>query len=72
MQMIRNHAEAVVGPAKVKDITNLIGFNFRMTELSAAIANVQLSKIDEHVDKRVKLASLSEAFKELKESPFQF
>ncbi len=67
MQMIRNHAEAVVGPAKVKDITNLVGFNFRMTELSAAIANVQLSKIDKHVDKRVKLAeSLSKAFKNLK------
>ena len=35
LRMIRNHAEAVVGPAKINDLTNMIGFNYRMTELSA-------------------------------------
>ena len=56
MQMIRNHAEAVVGPSKTKDLTNMIGFNFRMTEISAAIAIQQLKQIDQHVNKRVEIA----------------
>ena len=56
MQMIRNHAEAVVGPSKTKDLTNMIGFNFRMTEISLAIAIQQLKQIDQHVNKRVEIA----------------
>jgi len=62
LQMIRNHAEAVVGAAKVDDLTNMFGFNFRMTELSAAVGRVQLSNIDAHVARREAFASeLSEA-----------
>lgn len=53
LQMIRNHAEAVAGPAGVKDLTNLIGFNFRMTEMSAAVGLAQLEDIDLHVGRRV-------------------
>lgn len=45
LQLIRNHGEAVVGPAKYKDITNIAGFNYRMTELTAAIATNQLKKL---------------------------
>ncbi len=56
LRMIRNHAEAVVGPAKVHDLTNMIGFNYRMTELSAAIGLVQLSKIKKHVGLRKEFA----------------
>jgi len=56
MQMIRNHAEAVVGPSNTKDLTNMIGFNFRMTEITAAIAIQQLKQIDQHVNKRVDIA----------------
>ena len=56
MQMIRNHAEAVVGPSNTKDLTNMVGFNFRMTEISAAIAIQQLKHIDQHVNRRVDLA----------------
>ena len=48
--------EAVVGPAKVHDLTNMIGFNYRMTELSAAIGLVQLSKIKKHVGLRKEFA----------------
>ncbi len=66
MQMIRNHAEAVVGPSKTNDLTNMIGFNFRMTEISAAIAIQQLKKIDQHVNKRVDIAeSLSSNLNDL-------
>ena len=52
LQMIRNHAEAVVGEAAVDDITNMVGFNFRMTELSAAIGLVQLAHIEDHINRR--------------------
>ncbi|MFH1132658.1 MAG: DegT/DnrJ/EryC1/StrS family aminotransferase, partial [Pseudomonadota bacterium] len=38
LQLIRNHGEAVVGPASYKNITNIAGFNYRMTEVVAAIA----------------------------------
>ena len=45
LQLIRNHGEAVVGPANYQNITNILGFNFRMTEFCAAIASVQLKKL---------------------------
>ena len=35
----------MVGPAKLEDITNILGFNFRMTEMTAAIASEQLKKL---------------------------
>jgi len=45
MQLIRNHGESVVGAKGVDDIANIIGFNFRMTELEAAIGGEQLKKL---------------------------
>lgn len=58
MRMIRNHAEAVAA-GRVRDepnldLTNLLGFNFRMTEVEAAIAREQLKKLKPLVDERVK------------------
>lgn len=47
LALIRNHAEAVVGPAGVGDITNLIGYNYRLTEIQAAVAIEQLRKLPE-------------------------
>lgn len=52
LEGIRNHAENIVAPANIKDITNMIGLNLRMTELSAAIGISQLNKIDNIVKKR--------------------
>ncbi len=46
LSLIRNHAEAVVEPMGVTDLTNMLGFNFRMTEIEAAIAIHQLEKLD--------------------------
>jgi dTDP-4-amino-4,6-dideoxygalactose transaminase len=46
MRMIRNHAESVVGPRDWPDLTNMLGFNFRMTEVEAAIALTQMDKLD--------------------------
>ena len=45
LQLIRNHAEAVVGDKGVTDIVNMIGFNFRMGEIEAAIGMEQLKKL---------------------------
>ena len=66
MQMIRNHAEAVVEPAGVKNLVNMVGFNYRMTEMTAAIGLVQLKKIETHMFKRVRIAKiLNERLKNL-------
>ncbi len=56
MQLIRNHGEAVIVDKKQKDLSNLLGFNFRMTELEAAVATEQLKKLDKIVIQRKKLA----------------
>ncbi|MBN2752913.1 MAG: DegT/DnrJ/EryC1/StrS family aminotransferase [Rhodospirillaceae bacterium] len=59
---IRNHGENVVEPMGIRDITNMVGFNFRLTELQAAIGIEQLKKIDALVDAREAIAHrLSEA-----------
>jgi perosamine synthetase len=44
LQLIRNHAEAVVGKKGVTDLVNMIGFNFRLGEIEAAIGREQLKK----------------------------
>jgi dTDP-4-amino-4,6-dideoxygalactose transaminase len=56
LQMIRNHGENAVAPLQVQDISNIIGYNYRMTELSAAIGVEQLKKAEQHVRLRVKIA----------------
>jgi dTDP-4-amino-4,6-dideoxygalactose transaminase len=53
IRLIRNHGEAVVADKGTKDIRNIIGFNFRMTELEASIAIEQLKKLERLVDKRI-------------------
>jgi len=55
LALIRNHGEAVVGPAGYDNITNIAGFNYRMTELQAAVSRVQLSKLDHLNEERLKL-----------------
>jgi len=53
---IRNHGENVVEELGIDDITNMIGFNFRMTELSAAVGLAQLKHADKHINHRIKIA----------------
>ena len=61
LRMIRNHGENAAAEMANGDLTNLIGFNWRMTELSAAVAGAQLKDIDRHVESRERLArALSE------------
>jgi perosamine synthetase len=61
MQLIRNHAESVVGDKGVTDLSNMIGFNFRMTEIEAAIGVEQLKKLQTLVVQRVHAANLLSA-----------
>jgi dTDP-4-amino-4,6-dideoxygalactose transaminase len=46
LALIRNHGEAVVGNAGYRNLTNIVGFNFRLTEIAAAMAIEQLKKLD--------------------------
>ena len=54
LRLIRNHAEAAIEDAKTKDLTNMVGYNFRMTEIQAAIGREQLKKLRALLKKRVK------------------
>ncbi len=45
MQLIRNHAESVVAKKGVTKLNNLIGFNFRLGEVEAAMGREQLKKL---------------------------
>lgn len=48
LQLIRNHGEVVIHDKEwaVSNMRNLLGFNYRLTEIQAAIANEQLKKLD--------------------------
>lgn len=50
LQLIRNHAEAVVEDKGVTNLSNMIGFNFRLGEIEAAIGIEQLRKLDSQID----------------------
>lgn len=67
MRLIRNHAEAVVGDRDIKDLVSMLGFNFRMTEIQAAITRSQLKRLKGLADKRVKNVKYLE--KKLKSIP---
>jgi perosamine synthetase len=45
MMLIRNHAEAVVGAKGVHNLSNMIGYNFRLGEIECAIGIEQLKKL---------------------------
>ncbi|KQC04397.1 MAG: hypothetical protein APR53_03365 [Methanoculleus sp. SDB] len=55
-RMIRNHAEGAVGAKGVSNLVNMVGFNYRMTEIEAAIAREQLKKLDTLLESRITAA----------------
>ena len=57
LALIRNHGEAVVESASYTNIVNIAGFNYRMTELQAAVSRVQLSKLDDLNYERLELVN---------------
>jgi dTDP-4-amino-4,6-dideoxygalactose transaminase len=56
LQAIRNHAENIVDPAQIRDPVNMVGFNYRMTEMSAAVGLAQLAKVESEVGRRQRVA----------------
>jgi perosamine synthetase len=55
LALARNHGEAVVGDMG-SSATDVLGFNYRLGELEAAIAQVQLSRLDELTAPRIAYA----------------
>jgi len=56
LRLIRNHAEAVINAKGYDDkseLVNMVGFNYRMTEMEAAIAKEQLKKLPELIEERI-------------------
>jgi perosamine synthetase len=67
MRLIRNHAEAVVDKKGYEHINNMIGFNFRLGEIEAALGRCQLKKLQEKVNWRFELGvALQQKLKGLK------
>jgi perosamine synthetase len=52
LQLIRNHAEAVIDSSDPAELCNMLGYNFRMGEIEAAIAGEQLKKLAANVQGR--------------------
>jgi dTDP-4-amino-4,6-dideoxygalactose transaminase len=66
MQLIRNHAEAVVEGKGVTNLVNMIGHNFRLGEIESAIGIEQLKKLSKFVETRQHIANrLTEGIKDL-------
>ncbi len=56
LRLIRNHAEAVLSAKGIEDkneLINMVGFNYRMTEIEAAIARCQLKKLPTLLEQRL-------------------
>lgn len=65
--LIRNHAEAVIRSDVPAELSNMLGYNFRMGEIEAAIASVQLTKLAPRVESRQRIAAeLNEGLSSLK------
>lgn len=56
LRLIRNHAEAVVEDKGVTNLSNMIGYNFRLGEIECAIGIEQLSKLSHLVRGRQNVA----------------
>lgn len=56
LHLVRNHGEVVVEHYPVENIAGIIGWNYRMTELEAAVGIAQFHKLDMLNQRRVELA----------------
>jgi len=52
--MVRNHGEEIVFDKPRTYLSNMLGYNYRMTEMEAAIGVEQLKKLDEINDVRIR------------------
>ena len=56
IRLIRNHAEAVLSARGIHDkseLVNMVGYNYRMTEIEAAISQCQLKKLPDLLAQRL-------------------
>ncbi|HEY3375034.1 MAG TPA: DegT/DnrJ/EryC1/StrS family aminotransferase [Candidatus Aquicultor sp.] len=67
VRLIRNHAEAVIDGKGFSTLVNMVGFNYRMTEIEAAIGREQLKKLPDLLEKR--LANIEYLTQELVKIP---
>ena len=56
VHLIRNHGENVAEAKGLKNVFNTHGYNFRMTEMEAAVGIEQLKKLPQLVEQRIKNA----------------
>ena len=56
--LIRNHAEAAIKKNNIKNLSNMIGYNFRLGEIECAIGIEQLKKLNRLIKKRIKLVEI--------------
>lgn len=68
LRLMRNHGEVIVGKIGQDDIVNMLGWNYRLTELQAAVGIPQLKKLNYFNSIRQRLATL--LTKRLKEFEF--
>lgn len=61
LALIRNHAECVVDSDQPAELANMLGYNFRLGEIEAAIGAVQLTKLRERVAQRQRAAAQLDA-----------
>lgn len=62
LRLLRNHAEVVIDSDAPQDLCNMLGYNFRMGEMEATIARLQLKKLAPRVATRQQAAAqLNEA-----------
>ncbi|MDC2978520.1 DegT/DnrJ/EryC1/StrS family aminotransferase [Pelagibacteraceae bacterium] len=66
IKFIRNHGESLVKTNNYKFLSNMIGYNFRMGEIEAAIGIEQLKKLNKFVKKKQEIGKkLNEGLKNL-------
>lgn len=56
MRLVRNHGEVIAEDMNVKQVDNIVGYNYRMTELEAAVSVGQFRRLDQLNDYRIDLA----------------
>lgn len=56
LRLLRNHGEAVIQSDDPAELSNMLGYNFRMGEIEAAIASTQLRKLAKRVETRQAIA----------------
>jgi dTDP-4-amino-4,6-dideoxygalactose transaminase len=54
---MRNHGEVIIDGFGISDVVNSAGLNYRLCNMEAAIAKIQLSKLDELNEKRISLSN---------------